>query len=168
MWRDIFEINVSEICKGLDVPVKQFKERLLPEKYPFIMADAIYVKVREDHRIRSKALFVAVGINTSGHKEIIGFDIYDTESESTWKEFFEGLKSRGLRDVDIITSDAHTGLVAAIKESFVGASWQRCQVHLRRNILSRCPKRFMAGLSSELTDMFNSSTIGEARRLKRT
>lgn len=160
--------TVSEICKGLDIPVKQFKERLLPEKYPFIMADAIYVKVREDHRIRSKALFVAVGINTSGHKEIIGFDIYDTESESTWKEFFEGLKSRGLRDVDIITSDAHTGLVAAIKESFVGASWQRCQAHLRRNILSRCPKRFMAGLSSELTDMFNSSTIGEARRLKDT
>lgn len=65
---------VSEICKELDVPIKQFKERLLPERYSFIITDAIYLKVREDHRVRSKALYIAIGINNSGHKEVIGFE----------------------------------------------------------------------------------------------
>jgi len=158
--------TVSEICKELDIPVKQFKNRLLPEKYPFILADAIYIKVREDHRIRSKALFVAVGINTSGHREIIGFDIFDAERTNHWKVFFEGLKSRGLRGVDIVTSDAHKSLVEAVKECFPEASWQRCQVHFVRNILDKCPKKYVSGLTSELRDMFRASTIEEARRLR--
>ena len=114
--------TVSEICKELDVPVKKFKERLLPDRYPFVIVDAIYLKAREDHRVRSKALFIAVGINDTGHKEVLGFDVYETEKTSTWRSFFEKLKSRGLRDVDIIISDAHSGLVEAIKESFVGTA----------------------------------------------
>lgn len=158
--------TVSEICRELDVPVKQFKERLLSEKYPFVIVDAIYLKAREDHRVRSKALFVAVGINHTGHKEVIGFDVYDSEKLSTWKEFFEGLKSRGLRGVDIMISDAHSGLVEAIRECFPGSSWQRCQAHFSRNIIDKCPKKYAAALGSELKDMFHASTIEEARRLK--
>ena len=100
---------VSEICKELDVPIKQFKERLLPERYSFIITDAIYLKVREDHRVRSKALYIAIGINNSGHKEVIGFEVYDSERKGTWKEFFENLKSRGLRGVDFVISDAQEG-----------------------------------------------------------
>lgn len=157
---------VSEICRELDIPVKQFKERLLSEKYPFVIVDAIYLKAREDHRIRSKALFVAIGVNNTGHKEVIGFDVYDTEKLNTWKAFFEGLKSRGLRGIDIIVSDAHASLVQAIRECFPGASWQRCQAHLSRNIIDKCPKKYAAGLASELTDMFHASTLEEARRLK--
>lgn len=158
--------TVSEICKELDVPVKRFKERILPEHYPFIIADAIYLKVREDHRVRSKALYVAIGINRDGRKEILGFDVYDSEKSNKWKEFFENLKSRGLKDVDFITSDAHTGLVEAIKECFPGSTWQRCQVHFNRNILDKCPKRYVEGLASELSDLFNASTLSEARRVK--
>lgn len=158
--------TVSEICRNLDIPVKQFKERLLPEKYPFIIADAIYVKVREEHRVKSKAVFIAIGVNTDGHKEIIGFDIYDAETTSTWKEFFENLRSRGLRGVDIVVSDAHKGLVEAIKECFPGSAWQRCQAHFKRNIIDKCPKKYSAGLASELKSMFNSSTLEEARRLR--
>lgn len=160
--------TVSEICKELDIPVKQFKERLLPEKYPFIILDAIYLKAREDHRVKSKALFVAVGVNNTGHKEIIGFEVYDSEKLSTWKEFFESLKSRGLRGVDIVISDAHGGLVEAIKESFPNSSWQRCQAHFVRNVIDKCPKKYSAGLASELRDMFNASTIEEARRLEKS
>lgn len=158
--------TVSEICRELDIPVKQFKERLLSEKYPFVIVDAIYLKAREDHRVRSKALFVAIGINPTGHKEVIGFDVYDAEKLSTWKEFFEGLKSRGLRGVDIMISDAHSGLVEAIRECFPGSSWQRCQAHFSRNIIDKCPKKYAAALGSELNDMFHASTIEEARRLK--
>ena len=69
--------TVSEICKELDIPIKQFKERLLPERYPFIIADAIYLKVRENHRVKSKALYIAIGINNTGRKEILGFDVFD-------------------------------------------------------------------------------------------
>lgn len=160
--------TVSEICKELDIPIKQFKERLLPEKYPFIIADAIYMKARDDHRVKSKALFIAVGINNTGHKEIIGFEVYDSEKLSTWKEFFESLKSRGLRGVDIVISDAHSGLVEAIRECFPNSSWQRCQAHFTRNIIDKCPKKYGAGLASELRDMFNASTIEEARKLEKS
>ncbi len=159
--------TVSEICKELDIPVKQFKDRLLPDHYPFIIVDAIYLKAREDHRIRSKALFVAIGVNNTGHKEVIGFEVYDAEKTSTWKSFFESLKSRGLRGVDIVISDAHSGLRDAIKECFTGSSWQRCQAHFMRNILDKCPKKYSAGLASELKDMFNASTMEEARRLEK-
>ena len=160
--------TVSEICRELDIPVKSFKERILPERYPFIMADAMYIKVREDHRIRSKALLLAIGVNPEGKKEILGFDICDSERNNTWKSFFENLKSRGLRGVDLVTSDNHKGLVEAIKECFPGASWQRCQAHFSRNILDKCPKKYTAGLASELTAMFNASTLAEARRLRDT
>lgn len=160
--------TVSEICKELDIPVKRFKDRLLPEHYPFIIVDAIYLKAREDHRIRSKALFVAIGVNNTGHKEVIGFDVYDTEKLTTWKSFFESLKSRGLRGVDIVISDAHSGLREAIKECFSDSSWQRCQAHFMRNILDKCPKRYSAGLASELKDMFHASTMEEARRLEKS
>lgn len=158
--------TVSEICKELDIPVKQFKERLLPDRYPFVIADAMYLKVREDHRVRSKALYIAVGVNPSGHKEVLGFEVYDSEKTSSWKEFFESLKSRGLRDVDIVISDAHTGLLEAIRECFPGSSWQRCQAHFTRNIIDKCPKKYQSGLASELKDMFNASTIKESRALK--
>jgi len=142
--------TVSEICKD----------------YPFIIVDAIYLKAREDHRVKSKALFIAIGINNTGHKEVLGFEVYDSEKVNTWKEFFESLKSRGLRGVDIVISDAHAGLVEAIKECFSGSSWQRCQAHFTRNIINKCPKKYSTGLASELRDMFNATTIEEARRLK--
>ena len=158
--------TVSETCRDLDIPVKEFKNRLLPEKYPFIIVDAMYIKVREEHRVRSKALQIAIGINPEGRKEILGFEICDSEKTSTWKSFFDDLKSRGLRGVDIVISDSHQGLIEAIKESFPGASWQRCQAHFSRNILDKCPKKYMTGLGSELTAMFNTSTIQEARRLR--
>lgn len=158
--------TVSEICRELDTPVREFKGRLLSDRYPFVMADAMYIKVREDHRVVSKALFVAIGINSSGQKEVLGFDVYDLERIDTWKDFFEGLKSRGLRGIDIITSDSHVGLVEAIKQCFPKASWQRCQAHFTRNILDKCPRKYMAGLASELKPMFTASTITEARRLR--
>lgn len=157
---------VSEICKELDILIKEFKNRLHKDKHPFIMADAMYIKVREEHRVVSKALFIAIGINPTGHKEVLGFEVYDAEKYDTWKHFFEGLKSRGLRGIDVITSDNHKGLVEAIKECFTGASWQRCQAHFMRNILDKCPKKHLTDLASELKPMFSASTIQEARTLR--
>lgn len=158
--------TVSEICKELDIPVKEFKNRPLTARYPFVIADAMYIKVREDHRVVSKAFMIAMGINTEGRKEIIGFDICDSEREMTWKGFFENLKERGLKNVDLITSDDHSGLVAAVKECFPGASWQRCQAHFTRNILDKMPKKYRLGFAEQLRELFNVSTIEEARKIR--
>ena len=157
--------TVSDICKQLDEEVTQFKYRDISARYPFVYTDAIYLKVREDHRVTSRALMVAIGINDTGHKEILGFDIFDAERESTWIEFFKNLSSRGLKDVDLVVSDAHEGLVNAIRASFPGASWQRCQVHFVRNIMNKCPVKYQAGMQSELSTMFNCATLKEAREL---
>lgn len=155
--------TVSEMCKGLDGVVGEFKNRSLDKTYPFIMTDALYIKVREDHRIRSKALMVAIGIDADGRKEVLGFELCETETESGWAEFLKRLKDRGLSGVDLVTSDSHTGLVEAIRKAFPHAGWQRCQFHFTRNILDKTPKRYQQGLVSELRDMFNSKTLEEAK-----
>ena len=157
---------VSEICKELDEPIKQFRYRPLEKRYPFVMMDAIYIKVREEHRIVSKAVLIALGINTDGHKEILGYSLCDTEKELTWKEFIEELKGRGLHGVDIVISDSHSGLVKAIAECLPRVAWPRCQVHLTRNIIDKTPKKYQAGLKAELASLFQAVTIGEARKLR--
>jgi putative transposase len=159
---------VSDLCKRISVPVEAFRTRQLHQEYPFLFVDAIYFKQREHGHARSKAFMVALGINQEGYKEIVGFDLYETESESTWKEFLEDLKERGLRGVDIITSDAHAGLRMAIQETFPHVPWQRCQFHFKRNILDKMKKADRAGLSLQLRDLFEATSIEQARALRDT
>ena len=156
--------TVSELCKRLDEGIQQFKNRPLASPYPFVIADAKYFKVREDHRIVSKAFMVAMGVTEDGRREIIGFEPYETESAQTWKQFLTGLKKRGLAQMSMITSDAHSGLIAALKEVFPEVPWQRCQYHFLKNILDQAPKKEQAGLQGELREMFNAKAMEEARR----
>lgn len=160
----ISKSTVSELCKRLDEGINEFKNRKLTTAYPFVITDAKYFKVRENHSIISKALMVAMGVTVEGRREIIGFDVYDNESESTWKQFLSSLKERGLKDIDIITSDAHKGLIAALKEVYPNAPWQRCQFHFLKNILKETPKKWEPGLKTELREMFTSKTIEDARK----
>ncbi len=156
--------TVSELCKQLDEGVVRFRTRPLETSYPFVITDAKYFKVRENHSIVSKALMIAMGITQEGRREIIGFGAYETESEATWKQFLTSLKQRGLTEMNLITSDAHSGLLAALKGVFPEVPWQRCQYHFQKNILSQTPKKEQVGLQSELREMFNASTIKEARK----
>lgn len=155
--------TVSEACKELDETVREFKERPLTNNYLFIMADATYLKVRENHRVCAKALLIAIGLTDTGHKEIIGFDLADEEDAQSWKNFFASLKARGLHDMRMLTSDAHGGIVRAMHEVYPAVAWQRCQAHLTRNIAESTPKRLRTGLRSELVEMFNAPTIEAAR-----
>lgn len=159
--------NVSELCKRLDAEILRFKNRPLLEEYPFVMVDAMYLDVREDFRVRSKGLLVALGINRDGRKEILGFELCERETEYHWETFLHSVKKRGLKGVDLVVSDSHAGLVSAIKRVFSESSWQRCQVHFSRNITDACPSRHQAGLASELREMFTAPTLEEARRVKR-
>jgi len=156
--------TVSKLCKQLDEAVDIFKNRDLVGAYPFVMLDAIYIKVREDHRICSKALYVALGINEDGYKEIIGFALYDSETESDWKDFLIHLKDRGLSGTDLFISDDHQGLTKAIQETYPDVSWQRCQVHFRKNIMDKVPKKYQVAIGEALKEMFNCENIKSARQ----
>lgn len=158
--------TVSHLCKELDAAICAFRDRPLERDYPFLITDATYFRVREDHRVRTKALLVAMGIREDGIKEIIGFHVCDTESTGTWTAFYESLKRRGLKAPKMIISDAHQGEKAAIGRVFAQSPWQRCQVHLRRNIMEKVAAKYQAGLGSELTEMFQAKTLQEARAIR--
>ena len=154
--------TVSELCKALDESITEFKTRPLKDPYPFLLVDAKTFKVRENHRVVNKAFMVAMGFTEDGCREIIGFDAYDNESDRTWNEFLTSLKKRGANP-DMITSDAHQGLLAGLKEVYPEVPWQRCQFHFQENILKATPKKEQKGLQTELREMFNAKTMKEAR-----
>ena len=162
--KSISKSSVSDLCKDLDVSVKEFKERKLEGDYPFLIVDATYFKVRENHRIISKALMIALGINRNGKRAIVGFDLYDCENKENWYDFLMHLQSRGLRGVKMITSDAHEGILNGIKRVFPDVPWQRCQFHFAKNIVDKAPKKYQAGLRTELNSMFQSRDWNEARK----
>jgi putative transposase len=155
--------TVSQLCKGLDETVQAFRNRPLEKRYPFVMVDAMYVKVRELGRVRSKALLIAMGVNEEGYREVLGFTLWDSETHLGWKTFFEDLKKRGIGQVDYVISDAHTGLVKALQEVFVEAAWQRCQVHFMRNIMEVCPSKVKLQLLEDLRDLWSSKDPELAR-----
>lgn len=155
---------VSELCKELDQDVEAFRTRPLDGRYPFLTVDATYFKVRENHRVISKAMMIALASNDQGHREIVGMQVYPTESEETWTEFLKDLKKRGLSNLLMITSDAHSGLIKALGKTFPNVPWQRCQFHFCKNIADKAPKKYQAGIRAELQEMFNAKTIGEARQ----
>ena len=157
--------TVSKLCEHLDPIVMAFRHRPLEKHYPFVIVDAMYLKVRDDGRVRSKGLLIATAVNENGNREVIGFQLNDTESETSWGDFFDSLKERGLSDVDLIVSDNHKGLVKAIKKCFTGTSWQRCQTHFSRNVLDKAPKSQQPLLKKHLKSIYQAIDLKEARRL---
>ena len=158
--------TISTLCKNLDPMVNAFRTRPLESHYPFVMVDAIYVKVRENKRIQSRGLLIAIGINEGGHREVIGFELANSESESSWGEFFGSLKERGLKDVRLVTSDDHKGLVQAVRKHFQGASWQRCQTHFSRNMLDHAPKALQPEIKEDLGRLYESVDLESARKVR--
>lgn len=155
--------TVSALCAGLDPRVRAFNERRLTAAYPFVLVDALVLTVREADRVVSKAALIASGIRGDGVREILGLQIGDSESFATWSDFFTGLKGRGLRGVLWVISDSHAGLVEAARKQFQGVSWQRCQVHLMRNLLGHTPSRHRAAVAAHAKRIFQANDIAEAR-----
>ena len=129
--------TVSRICKGIDDEVSVFRTRPLDHiAMPYVYLDATYIKARNNHRIVSRAVVVATAVTSDGNREVLGIDVGDSEDEVFWTAFLRTLRDRGLDGVRLVISDAHAGLKAAVARVFTGASWQRCIVHLARNILA--------------------------------
>jgi len=158
--------TISELCKNLDPIVADWNERPLQGAYyPFILVDAIVMKVRENGVVRPRAVMVAIGISIDGHREILGIKVGDSESEQGWSEFFCWLKSRGLTDVDFVVSDHHAGLIKAIEQHFQGVIWQRCQAHFIKNILDASPKSLKKEIRDYVRLIFNAPDKETARLL---
>ena len=151
----ISKSEVSRICAGLDEQVAVFRDRdLASVHYPYVFLDATYCKARVNHPVVSQAVVVAVGVASDGRREVLGFDVGDTENESFWTGFLRSLKSRGLGGVALVMSDAHSGLKKAISTVFQGSSWQRCRVHFMRNVLSAVPKGSQDMVASIIRTVF--------------
>jgi putative transposase len=137
----ISKSEVSRICADLDVEVAAFRDRSLSEvAYPYVFLDATYCKARVNRRVVSQAIVVAVGVTADGRREVLGMDVGDSEDGAFWTAFLRSLKARGLGGVQLVISDAHEGLTAAISAVLIGSSWQRCRVHFLRNVLAQVPK----------------------------
>jgi transposase-like protein len=131
----ISKSQVSRLCAEIDDKIKTFLNRPLEGEWPYLWLDATYVKVRQNGRIVSVAVIIAVGVNADGRREVLGMTIGASEAETFWIEFLRKLARRGLRGVKLVISDAHEGLKAAVAK-VLHSSWQRCRVHFLRNVLA--------------------------------
>jgi transposase-like protein len=150
--------QVSEMATHLDAQVTAFRERPLDAgPYTFVWVDALVVKVREDGRVVNVHALVATGVNADGHREILGLDVASAEDGAGWLAFLRGLVARGLSGVQLVISDAHPGLVAAIGSALPGAAWQRCRTHYLRNLLTRVPKSAQPHVATQVRTIFDQA-----------
>ena len=161
----ISKSRVSELCEELDEEVGRFRGRPLEGSYPYVWVDATYVKARQDGRVVSVAVVIAVGVKgETGEREVLGVDVGPSEDGAFWTSFLRSLVVRGLSGVRLVTSDAHRGLKSAIETVLVGASWQRCRVHFMRNALSLVPKAAQQMVGATIRTVFAQPDSEGARQ----
>ncbi len=155
----ISKSQVSRVCAELDEEVERFRSRPLEGKYPYVWLDATFVKAREQGRVVSQAIVIAIGVNAEGMREVLGLDVGPSEDGGFWLRFLKGLVTRGLAGVKLVVSDSHEGLKGAIASVLVGASWQRCRVHWLRNGLSYVPKGEQALVAATIRTVSRSPLL---------
>jgi putative transposase len=158
----ISKSQVSRLCQEIDERVKAFLNRPLEGDWPYLWIDATYVKVRQQGRVVSVAVIVAVGVNDDGRREVLGLAIGPSEAEAFWTAFLRQLARRGLRGVTLVISDAHEGLKAAIAK-VLNASWQRCRVHFMRNALAHAGRSGRRVVSAFIATAFAQDDAAAAR-----
>ena len=156
--------TISEATARLDENLKAFFGRRLDEAYPYLIVDARYERVREGGVIASQAVLVAIGVDFEGRRQVLGVEVANRESRSSWSEFLSGLRNRGLHGVEYVVSDDHAGLKAAIREILPEAAWQRCYVHFLRNALDYLPRKHDDDCLMELRWFYDRRDIEEVRR----
>ena len=150
----ISKSEVSRICGELDKDLEAFRTRRLDGEFPYVFADATYVKARVNGRVVSRAVVIATGVRADGNREVLGIEVGDSEDGAFWTAFFRSLRARGLSGVQLVISDHHLGLKVAIASVFIGAAWQRCRVHFMRNVLSRVPKASAEMVAAAIRTIF--------------
>jgi transposase-like protein len=159
----ISKSQVSRLCQELDAVILAFRTRRLDGAYPYLWLDATFVKARQDGRVVSVAVVIAVGVRASGEREVLGFDVGPSEDGAFWHSFLRSLVARGLVGVQLAISDAHQGLKAAVAAVLGGVSWQRCRVHFVRNALALVPKGMQAMVATTIRTAFAQPDAASAR-----
>ena len=160
--------QVSALVGRLDPELAAWRTRpLAAAAYPYLAVDARYEHARVDGRVVTLGVLVVAGVRDDGRREILAVEEADTESEATCHELFNRLKERGLRGVELVTSDDHRGLKAAVARHFQGASWQRCQAHFGRNLRGMVGAKHRGRLGEELRGVFAAATAAQARAAAR-
>jgi transposase-like protein len=155
--------RVSALCRALGDHVDAFRTRPLEGAYPYLWLDAKHVKVRDHGRVVSKAVVIAYAVHESGIREVIDLDVGEVESGAFWREFLLALKRRGLHGVQLVISDAHEGLKAAIAR-VLACPWQRCTVHFVRD-MDQHVRRDQRGLvGAALREIFNAEDHAQANQ----
>ena len=161
----ISKSEVSRMCASLDAEVETFRSRTLAETLvPYLWLDATYLKVREGGRVVSMAALVAIGVAANGERRVLGLELSSGNDEgSAWPRFVRSLVERGLAGVRLVISDDHAGLVRAVREQLLGASWQRCRVHLTRNAQDLVPRSARSMVASAIRMVFEQPDGRAAR-----
>jgi putative transposase len=158
----ISKSQVSRLCEEIDGKVKAFLDRPIEGDWLYLWIDATYVKVRQNGRIVSVAVIVAVGVNSDGRREVLGMDVGPSEAETFWTAFLRQLARRGLRGVKLVISDAHEGIKAAVAK-VLHATWQRCRVHFMRNVLAHAGRQGRRVVSAFIATAFAQDDADAAR-----
>lgn len=156
--------TVSAIVKRLDEQLLQFAGRILEDAFPYLILDARYEKVREGGSIRSRAVLIAIGIDWDGRRQILGVELANRETASSWKTFLLSLKERGLKGMELVVSDDHAGLRKAVAEVIPEAIWQRCYVHFLRNAVEHLPRKGDDDCLRELRWLYDRRDLTEAHK----
>ena len=155
--------SISAINKKLDESLAQFAHRRLSEAFPYLILDARYEKVRDTGVIAGQAVLIAIGIDWDGRRQVLGVELANRESRSSWRDFLLGLRERGLAGVEFVVADDHAGLKAAIREVLPEAAYQRCYVHFLRNALDYVPRKVDDDCLQELRWIYDRRDLAEAR-----
>jgi putative transposase len=161
----ISKSEVSRICRELDGEMQAFRTRPLGHvEFPYVFCDATYLKGRVRGQVVSRAVVVATGITANGDREVLGLAVGDSEDKTFWSELLRSLRARGLTGVRLVISDHHLGLKEAIAEVMIGSGWQRCRVHLMRNLLARVPRANAEMVAAAVRTIFaqpDATAVGE-------
>ena len=157
----ISKSSASRMITALENDLQEFCQR--PGNCPYVFMDARFEKVRENGRIISKAVLVAVGVTTEGRRELLGYSVAEGEDSATWETFLRGLVARGLTGVRMAISDACAGAAKAIQMVLPKATWQRCTIHLGRNLAAAVSHRHRAEVSNLLKLVLTSADLPTAR-----
>lgn len=164
----ISKSQVSRLCAELDKEVERFRTRQLIGQYPYVWLDGTFVKVRDNGRVVSQAIVIAIGVTATGEREVLGLDVGPTESGAFWLAFLRSLVARGLTGVRLVVSDAHSGLKMAIESILQGTAWQRCRVHFVRDVLAIVPKSAQQMIAATIRTVFVQPDPVAARHTWRT
>src|SRR6266576_1639813 len=155
---------ISDATARLDEMLTAFAARRLSEAYPYLILDARYERIREAGAIEHQAVLVAIGVDWEGRRQVLGVELANRESRSSWRDFLAGLKARGLYGVEFVVSDDREGLKAAIREVLPEGVWQRCYVHFLRNALDYVPRKVDGDCLMELRWFYDRRELAEVRR----